>query len=277
MTVAEGTHIDDQIDMEAWASVDDSLCVLSDFVVQDVIGFIGGRADRVFWTDTEAAAATHTFVMIDGGFVVLEFRCTVGTDLSTFTASDTQILIDMRFSGTVHFHFAGTGAAAHTDIFQSTAETGAFMALEMGECDEHVCVHNSPADFGFFYIFAAFHRYVDFIGAFQAVRDDHMASGGERREAVGVSTVHMFQGIFSGSHIQCVAVCEEGLSSQGFNHICHSFRIVGAQISQIARLAEMDFDGCEFAVEINGVYTCFSDQTLQFFQQVVSVFLHGGW
>ena len=63
----------------------------------------------------------------------------------------------MRFSGRVHFHLTGTGAAAHTDVFNRTAKSGSFMSLEMGQGNQNICVHNGTPNFGFFYISTGCH------------------------------------------------------------------------------------------------------------------------
>ena len=61
--------------------------------------------------------------------------------------------------------FAGSGTAAHADVFDSAAETGHLMSFEMGQADKDIGIHNGTADFGFFYVFAALYGYIDIIGA----------------------------------------------------------------------------------------------------------------
>ena len=67
----------------------------------------------------------------------------------------------------------------------------------------------------------------------------------------------MLQSILSSAHVQRVAVCKEGAPSQLFDDIRHSLGIVGTQVGQIARLAEMDLDGRHFLLKID-----FSDSRL---------------
>ena len=136
-----------------------------------------------------------------GSFEVLKFRSIMSTDLSTFFAADTQLLIYMRFACTVHFHFSGAGTAAHTDVFQSSAKTGAFMSFEMGEGKEYVGIHDCASDFRFFYVFTALDRYIDLVSSLQTIGDDDMASSRERRKTICVSTFHVFQSVLSGPHI----------------------------------------------------------------------------
>ena len=61
--------------------------------------------------------------------------------------------------------FSGTGTAAHANVFDGAAESGHLMALEMGQADEDICIHDSTSDLGCFYIFTAFYRNFDIIGA----------------------------------------------------------------------------------------------------------------
>ena len=122
--------------------------------------------------------------MVNIGLFVLELRGIMGTDLCALSASDTQILICMRLSGTVHLHLACTGTAAHSDVFQSAAESGSFMAFKMSQGNKYVCIHDCTADLRFFYILAALHGYQLLICSFQAVCDQNLAAGCERMETV---------------------------------------------------------------------------------------------
>ena len=81
----------------------------------------------------------------------------------------------------------------------------------------------------------------------------------------------MIQSIFSAAHIERVAVCQERLSAQAFYDVRHSLGVVGAQICQIARFAEMNFDGSVFAVKIDSLDACFSNQALQLVLKIVAV------
>ena len=71
----------------------------------------------------------------------------------------------MGLSAAVLLGLTGTGAAAHSDVFDGAAEAGHFMALKMGQADKYICIHNSTADFGIFYIFAAVYRNINIISS----------------------------------------------------------------------------------------------------------------
>lgn len=64
-------------------------------------------------------------------FFIFDDRRTMRTDPHAGTAADTFAFTDMRFAVMVHFHFAGTRTAAHTDIFNSAAETSSFVTFKM--------------------------------------------------------------------------------------------------------------------------------------------------
>src|SRR5699024_12806793 len=90
MTVAVGRHIDHQIDVEAGPPVHYGFGVFRDLAVQHIIGLVRGGKYRVFGTDADTSAAAHAFVMVDGGFAVCKFRRSVGADLLTAVAADTE-------------------------------------------------------------------------------------------------------------------------------------------------------------------------------------------
>ena len=71
----------------------------------------------------------------------------------------------MGLSAAVLLGLACTGSAAHSDVFDGAAEAGHFMALKMGQADKYICIHNSTADFGIFYIFAAVYRNINIISS----------------------------------------------------------------------------------------------------------------
>lgn len=61
--------------------------------------------------------------------------------------------------------FFRTGTAAHANVFDGAAEAGHLMPLEMGQADKNICIHNSTSNLGCLYIFTAFYRNFDIIGA----------------------------------------------------------------------------------------------------------------
>lgn len=163
MAVTVRGNIHHQADMEMRTAGNHSLAVFGNFAVQDIIAFIPGSAYRIFGTHTDTTSAAHTFLVINGRFSIGNGRRVMGADFNTASAADTVLLLHIGLSCIVHFHLTGTGTAAHTDVFQRSAETGGFMALEMAECDENIRIHNSASYFRLFYIFAAFYRYQLFI------------------------------------------------------------------------------------------------------------------
>ena len=142
------------------------------------------------------------------------------------------------------------------------------MAFEVSQGDEHVGIHDGAADFGAFHVLAAVHGNFHFVDALQPVGNDHMAAGGERGIAVFIGGFHVVQGVFAPAHVQGVAVGQKGLSAQAFHHVGHGFGKVGPQIGQVARLAEMNFDGGEFILEIDLLHTGLAHQFFQLLLQI---------
>ena len=91
----------------------------------------------------------------------------------------------------MHLHLPGAGAAAHADILDRTADPGVFMALEMGQRDDDIRIHQRPADLGLFNIVAPLDGNGNLIVALQAVGDQDMAACGILRKAVLVSGFDM--------------------------------------------------------------------------------------
>ena len=71
------------------------------------------------------------------------------------------------------------------------ADPGVFMALEMGQRDDDIRIHQRPADLGLFNIVAPLDGNGNLIVALQAVGNQDMAAGGIRRKAVLVSGFDM--------------------------------------------------------------------------------------
>ena len=89
-----------------------------------------------------------------------------------------------RVSGSVLLHLARAGAAAHADVLDGAAKAGGLVALEVGQADEDIGVHDGAADLGRLAVFAVGHRHLDLIGAAQAVADEDLAARGHGPEAV---------------------------------------------------------------------------------------------
>ena len=143
------------------------------------------------------------------------------------------------------------------------------MPLEVGQGDEHIGVHHGAADFGLLHILAAFHGNGHLVVALQAVGDDDVAAGGIGGEAVDIRGFQMIQRIFAAADIQGVAVGQEGLAPLAFHQIGHGFGPVGPEVSHIARLSEVHFDGYIFAVHVNVTKTGGHHQTGQLLGKVL--------
>ena len=194
----------------------------------------------------------------------------VRTVSGTGTAAHALRLIHVRLSGIVLLHLSGTASAAHTDILQAAAEAGSLVALEVGQRNEHVGIHNGTADLRRLYQLAANHRDFDIVRTLEAVGDDHLAARGERREAIFVSGLDMIQSVLAPPHIQCIAIRQERLASQLFDDIRHCFRIIRTQIRQVARLTKMDLDCHKLVVHIDCPNPRTADQLLKLQQQVAA-------
>ena len=78
----------------------------------------------------------------------------------------------------------------------------------------------------------------------------------------------MLQCVLAPAHIQCVAVRQEGTSSQLFHHVRDRLRIVWTEKRKIPRLSEVNFNRCHFLLKINVPYPGLSDQFLQLFRKI---------
>lgn len=166
-------------------------------------------------------------------------------------AAAAQTLLHLRVSGGVLYHLACAGAAAHADVLESTAEAGGFVALEMGQADKDIRIHDGAADLCRLAVFAVRHRNLCFIGAAQAVRNDDLTAGGHGPEAVQLGTGEVLQCVLAAARIQGVAVGQKRQTALLLAQVGHHLGVVGAQECQIAQLAEMHLDGNEFAIHIN--------------------------
>ena len=93
-----------------------------------------------------------------------------------------------------------------------------------------------------------------FVAAFQAVGDDDMAARRIRREAIEICRFDMIERIFAMADVQRVAVRQERLAAKLLDFVRDDAREIRAEEGKIARFAEVDFNGGEFAVEINLVH-----------------------
>ena len=240
--------------MEARAARDDGLAVFSDLGIQDFRLRVVARLDSVLGTDVHAAAAADAAAMVDGAFLVLNDRGAVRADLLAGAAADAEALVNGGLFIGVHFHLARAGAAAHAEVLQRAAEAGGLVALEVGEGDDDVGVHQGAADLGRGTVLRALDRDFHLIRALQAIGDDDVAARGERGEAVGIGGVHMLERMLAAADVERVAVGQEGTAAQFLDEVGHGLGIVRPQIGQIAELAEVHLDGDEFILKIDLVH-----------------------
>ena len=238
--------------MEAGAAVYHGLGVLGDLLIQNSGRLVIQALDGILGAHRQAPGAAHALVRVDGGFAVgTELGRAVGADPGAGPAADALLLLDEGLAGVVLLHLAGPGAAAHADVLQGAAHAGLLVALEVGQGDEHVRVHHRTADLGGLHILPALHGNLHLVVALQAVGDQDVAAGGVGGEAVDISRFDVVQGVFPAAHIQGIAVRQEGLAAVGLHQVHHGPGPVGAEVGQVARLAEVHLDGHVLAVHID--------------------------
>ena len=141
------------------------------------------------------------------------------------------------------------------------------MALEVGQADEHVRVHDGAANLGGLAVFAVRHRHFHLVRAAQTVTNDHLTAGGHGPEAVQLGAAQVLQRILAAARVQGVAVGQEGHTALLLAQVCHHLGVVGAQKSQIAQLAEVHLDSHEPAVHVDVLNAGGNAHPAQLFQQ----------
>ena len=269
VAVAVGGNVHHQIDVEAGPAVHHRLGVFGDAAVQQLAGRVGGAGDGVEVAAAQAAPAAHALVMVDGSLVrPVKGDGPLGAVLGAGVAPAAQLLVHLGLAGGVLLHLARAAAAAHAQVLDGAAEAGGLVPLEVVQADDDVRVHDGPADLGLLHILAARHRHQRLVGALEAVGDDDLAAGGEGGEPVLIGRLDVLQRVLAAAHIEGVAVGEEGPAALGLDDVRQGLGVVGPQVGQVARLAEMDFDGHEFVLHVDGVQPRRAHQPLQFLQQV---------
>ena len=131
MAVAVRRYIDDQRDVEAGTAIDDCLGVFGDFAVENNVGFIIPAANRVGGTNANAPAAANAFIMVNVCLFLGNGDCAMGANALAHAAANAGRRVDLWLTGIVHFHFTGARAAAHTNVFQASAEAGCLVAFKV--------------------------------------------------------------------------------------------------------------------------------------------------
>ncbi len=242
--------------------------ILRHLAVQQLVGAVVGRIDGVKAARTDAAAAALALVVVDDrlvfGIVSNGVRAAL---LGAAVAAAAQPLLHGGLAGSVLLHLARAGAAAHADILERTAKAGGLVALEVGQADEHIRIHDGAADLGGLAVFAVGHRHFHLIRAAQTVTNDHLTAGGHGPEAVQLGAAQVLQRILAAARVQGVAVGQEGHTALLLAQVCHHLGVVGTQKSQIAQLAEVHLDGHEPAVHVDILNAGGNAHPAQLFQQ----------
>ena len=154
------------------------------------------------------------------------YQSIIGTFLHAALTAPAQTLVDLRLALRMLLHFARSGAAAHTDVFNSTAKPRRLMSFEMIQGNKHIRIHDGTTDLRILHIFAAFYRYLDVIRSLESIANDHGTSHRQRRETILPGTVHMLDGILTVAGVQGVAVGQKRHTAQLLYHIRYRFRII---------------------------------------------------
>lgn len=103
------------------------------------------------------------------------------------------------------------------------------MALKVGEANHDIGIHECLTDLGLAHVLAALDRDERLVGALETVGDDDLATRGIRGKAVLVGGVDVLKRVFAATHIERIAVGEEGLATQLLHDIRDGAGVVGAQ------------------------------------------------
>ena len=269
VAVAVRRNLVDDIDMESRAAVHHSLGVLGHLAVQLVVGGIVAVIYGVKIACTDAAAAAHTFAVVDARFAVfIKSNGSVRAVFHAHAAAPANAFVHVRLTRAMHVHLSCARTAAHADILDGAAEARALVPFEVGQRNEYIRIHHGAADMGLPDVFAAAHGHVHLIRPLQAVCNNDLAAGGKWRKPVFISRFDMVQRIFAAPHIQRVAVCQKRAAAQLFHGVRNGLCKIGPQVRKVARFAEMDFDSGIFILKIDLSDARFEDQPLEFLLQV---------
>ena len=194
---------------------------------------------------------------------VVERDSVVRADLFAGTAANAVLGRDVRLAGGMLLHLAGTAAASHAQVLHGAAKTGLLMTLKVGETDHDIGIHERLTDLGLAHVLATLDRDERLVGALEAVGDDDLATRGIRGKAVLVGGVDVLERVFAATHIERIAVGEEGLAAQLLHDIRDGAGVVGAQKAQVAQLAKVNLDGDELVLKVDLLDTGVTDEALE--------------
>ena len=152
----------------------------------------------------------------------------------------------------------------HAQVLHGTAKAGLLMSLKVGEADHDIGIHERLTDLGLAHVLATLDRDECLVGALEAVGDDDLATRGIWGKTVLVGGVDVLERVFAATHIERVAVGEEGLAAQLLDDIRDGAGVVGAQKAQIAQLAKVNLDGDELVLKVDLLDTGVTDEALEF-------------
>ena len=258
--------------MKVWATVQHGLGVFRHFVVEHFDGGIMCERNGVKITRSQAAATAHAIIVIDRGFLGFGgvVQGVIGALLDAGLAANAQRFVDIGLTVAVLLRFTSARSATHANIFDGAAKAGHLMPLKVGEADENIGIHNGAANLGFLDIFTAHHGHQGFVCAFEPVANDDGAIHRKGRKTVLPCAFQMFQGIFAATGIHGIAVGQERLTAKILDRINNRTRIVGAQVTDVAKLPKMQFDGNKTALHINVADASFFDHFLQLGGQTIA-------
>ena len=268
MAVAVGADILHQADVEAGAVIADSGSVLGHLAVQLFVCTAVDGVNGIEIAGTDAAAAALAFVVIDDSLILLVVGNGIRAALlGAAVAAAAEAVLYSGLAGRVLLHLACAGAAAHADVLNGTAEARGLVALEVGQADEDICIHDGAADLGRLAELAVGHRHFHLIGAPQAVADEDLAARGHGPEAVQLGAGQVLQRILAAARVEGVAVGQEREAALLLAQVCHHLGVVGAQERQVAQLPKVHLDGHELAVHVDVLDASRQAQPTQLFRQ----------
>jgi hypothetical protein len=258
VAIAVGGNVHYKRDVEARSAVYHGFCVLCHTAVEHGICVIVLEAYGVEVASAEASAAAHAISRVYRHLFLfgIENKPAVCTLTQAEAATAAFCFFNKGFSAAVLFRFACAGAATHADILYSAAEACHLVALEVCKAYEYVGIHNSPAYFRVFYVFAACNGNFYIVRTLKTVAYDDGATDGKGSKTVFPSAFEVLQRIFSAAGVHGVAVCEEWLAAKLLYNVDNCARVVGSQVAYIAKLAEMELDGNELAFQVEVGYPC---------------------
>lgn len=255
--------------MEVGLVLQDGLGIFGDLAVQVLGGVPCGEDGSVVLAECDTLAASYAFIIVDNSLVVnVERECVVSAMAYTDTAADAVVAVDDRLGVAVHLEFAAYRTAAHAEVLEGAAETCLLVALEVGERDDHIGIRKCGTDFGGGTEFGIVEGNLTVINTFETVGDNDGGLDYDRVEAVLHGGVNVVDGIGASAGVEGVAVGKEWFGTLFLEQFDETSCEVGADICQVAWLAEVEFDGDEQVFEIIGEKTGAYAQPLEFVEQV---------